>query len=49
MNHGCGFDAPNLAHYLCEVKEMHAWGMSGGRFDIGSLDMYEVAKLIYGE
>lgn len=50
MNHGCGFDAPgNLAHYLCEVTEMHAWEMPGGRFDIGSLDTYEEAKRIYGE
>lgn len=49
MNHGCGFDAPgNLAHYLCEVTEMHAWEMPGGRFDIGSLDTYEEAKRIYG-
>ena len=50
LNHGCGFDAPgNLAHYLCEVAEMHAWEMPGGRFDIGSLDTYEEAKRIYGE
>lgn len=50
MNHGCGFDAPgNLAHYLCEVTDMHAWEMPGGRFDIGSLDTYEEAKRIYGE
>ena len=50
MNHGCGFDAPgNLAHYLCREVEMHAWQMPGGRFDIGSLDTYEEAKLLYGE
>lgn len=50
MSHGCGFDAPgNLAHYLCEVTDMHAWEMPGGRFDIGSLDTYEEAKRIYGE
>ena len=50
MNHGCGFDAPgNLAHYLCEVTEMHAWEMPGSRFDIGSIDTYEEAKRIYGE
>lgn len=30
MNHGCGFDAPgNLAHYLCESTDMHAWIMPG--------------------
>jgi glucose-1-phosphate thymidylyltransferase len=50
MNHGCKFDAPgNLAHYLCEIVEMHAWQMSGNRFDIGSLDFYEEAKRIYNE
>ncbi len=46
MNHGCGFDAPgNLAHYLTEVTEIHAWRMPGHRFDIGSLDSYEEAKV----
>ena len=50
LDHGCGFDAPgNLAHYLCGVTDMHAWEMSGSRFDIGSLDTYEEAKRIYGE
>lgn len=48
MNHGCGFDAPgNLAHYLCERTEMHAWEMPGHRFDIGSLDSYEEAKRLF--
>lgn len=50
MSHGCGFDAPgNLAHYLCDITEIHAWQMPGDRFDIGSLDTYEEAKRIYGE
>lgn len=45
LNHGCGFDAPgNLAHYLCEVTDIHAYKMPGKRFDIGSLDSYEEAK-----
>ena len=49
MNHGCGFDAPgNLAHYLCENTDMHAWVMPGKRFDIGSLDSYEEAKALFG-
>ena len=46
---GCGKDAPgNLAHYMVEHTTMHAWPMSAGRFDIGSLDTYyeacELAK-----
>ena len=41
LENGCGNDAPgNLAHYLVEHTVMHAWPMSGGRFDIGSLDTY---------
>jgi hypothetical protein len=27
---------------------MHAWPMSAGRFDIGSLDSYEEAKALFG-
>ena len=41
VENGCGKDAPgNLAHYMVEHTEMHAWPMSAGRFDIGSLDTY---------
>lgn len=49
VKNGCGKDAPgNLAHYMVENAVMHAWPMSGGRFDIGSLDSYEEAKKIFG-
>ena len=45
---GCGFDAPgNLAHYLVDRTIIHAWPMPGGRFDIGSLDTYEEARIKY--
>ncbi len=45
---GCGFDAPgNLAHYLVDRTVIHAWPMPGGRFDIGSLDTYEEARIKY--
>ena len=45
---GCGFDAPgNLAHYLVDRTAIHAWKMPAGRFDIGSLDTYEQAKIKY--
>jgi glucose-1-phosphate thymidylyltransferase len=41
VENGCGKDAPgNLAHYMVEHTPMHAWPMSAGRFDIGSLDTY---------
>lgn len=48
LEHGCGFDAPgNLAHYLTDASVLHAWPMPAGRFDIGSLDTYELAKQKY--
>ena len=49
VEHGCGKDAPgNLAHYMVEHTTMHAWPMSAGRFDIGSLDTYYEAIEKYG-
>ena len=46
---GCGKDAPgNLAHYMVEKTEIHAWPMSAGRFDIGSLDTYYEACEKFG-
>ena len=49
VKNGCGKDAPgNLAHYMVEHTTMHAWKMSGGRFDIGSLDTYYEAVERYG-
>ena len=48
VENGCGKDAPgNLAHYMVEHTVMHAWPMPAGRFDIGSLDTYEEAKIKY--
>ena len=50
VENGCGKDAPgNLAHYMVEHTVMHAWPMSGGRFDIGSLDTYYEAIRLYGK
>lgn len=49
VENGCGKDAPgNLAHYMVEHTTMHAWPMSAGRFDIGSLDTYHEAVEKYG-
>lgn len=50
VENGCGKDAPgNLAHYMVDNTVMHAWPMTAGRFDIGSLDSYEEAKQIFSE
>ena len=50
VENGCGKDAPgNLAHYMVEQVEMHAWPMSAGRFDIGSLDTYKEACEKFGK
>ena len=49
VENGCGKDAPgNLAHYMVEHTTMHAWPMTGGRFDIGSLDTYYEAVKRFG-
>ena len=50
VENGCGKDAPgNLAHYMVEHTTMHAWPMTAGRFDIGSLDTYYEAQRLYGD
>lgn len=47
---GCGKDAPgNLAHYMVRHTTIHAWPMSAGRFDIGSLDTYYEACEKFGK
>ena len=49
VENGCGKDAPgNLAHYMVENTVLHAWRMTGGRFDIGSIDTYEEDKRRFG-
>ena len=50
VENGCGKDAPgNLVHYMVEHTVMHAWPMSAGRFDIGSLDTYYEAVERFGK
>ncbi len=45
IENGCGFDAPgNLAHFLCKHSIIHAWEMSGKRYDIGTLESYYEAQ-----
>ena len=49
VENGCGKDAPgNLAHYMVDRTIIHAWPMSAGRFDIGSLDTYYEACEKFG-
>ena len=49
VENGCGKDAPgNLAHYMVDRTNIHAWLMSAGRFDIGSLDTYYEACEKFG-
>ena len=50
VENGCGKDAPgNLAHYMVDHTVVHAWPMSAGRFDIGSLDTYYEAVKKFGK
>ena len=50
VENGCGKDAPgNLAHYMVDHTTMHAWKMTAGRFDIGSLDTYYEAVEKFGK
>ena len=50
VENGCGKDAPgNLAHYMVDRTVMHAWPMTAGRFDIGSIDTYYEAVEKYGK
>lgn len=49
VENGCGKDAPgNLAHYMVDYTTIHAWKMTAGRFDIGSLDTYYEAVERFG-
>ena len=49
VENGCGKDAPgNLAHYMVQNTDIYAWPMSGGRFDIGSIDTYKEACMKFG-
>ena len=48
VENGCGKDAPgNLAHYMVSHTTIHAWPMTAGRFDIGSLDTYHEALRLF--
>jgi len=45
---GCLTDAPgNLAGYVFRHTPLHAWVMPGRRYDIGTIDSYNEAKLLF--
>lgn len=41
----CKVDSPgNLIQWMCGEREVYAWPMTGKRYDIGDLQMYEALK-----
>ena len=45
---GCGYDAPgSFAAWLSHQTPMHAWMMTGKRYDIGDIRSYEAVKRVY--
>ena len=48
MDDGCGYDAPgSFAAWLSGQTPMHAYVMSGKRYDIGDMKSYETAQAVY--
>lgn len=47
---GCATDAPgSFAAWLSAKAPMHAWKMSGKRYDIGDMNSYQYAQTVYGK
>lgn len=50
LNEGCGYDAPgSFAAWLSHRTIMHAYRMSGHRYDIGDLESYEKVKKVFSK
>jgi len=48
LDDGCGYDAPgSFAAWLSHKTAMHAWNMTGHRYDIGDIDSYERVKKLF--
>ena len=48
LDAGCGYDAPgSFAAWLSKQTPMHAWRMTGSRYDIGDMKSYEAVKDSY--
>ncbi len=49
LDDGCGYDAPgSFAAWLSHKTPMHAWKMTGSRYDIGDMMSYEAVRDSYG-
>lgn len=50
LDDGCGYDAPgSFAAWLSKHVDMHAWKMTGHRYDIGDIASYEAVKAVFAE
>lgn len=48
LEDGCGYDAPgSFAAWLSKHVDMHAWKMTGHRYDIGDIASYEAVKEVF--
>ena len=48
LEDGCGYDAPgSFAAWLSQKVPMHAWKMTGSRYDIGDMQSYTAIKDTY--
>ena len=48
LRDGCNYDAPgSFAAWLSARKPVHAWLMSGRRYDIGDIESYERVKRVF--
>ncbi|NLE32279.1 MAG: NTP transferase domain-containing protein [Bacteroidales bacterium] len=47
---GCGFDAPgHLVAWLCNHVVVHAWELTGKRYDIGDMSSYEAVNAVFSQ
>lgn len=50
IENGCNADAPgSFAAWLSRLTRVHAWKMSGKRYDIGDLKSYEYVQQVFGK
>lgn len=48
IDDGCGYDAPgSFAAWISHKTAMHAWKMTGNRYDIGDIASYESVKEVF--
>lgn len=50
MDNSCGYDAPgSFAAWLSKKTPMHAYVMTGKRYDIGDINSYEYVKNVFAK